>query len=257
MRNAGGASKPLATARGRGVPGLDDQPEFGFRFHAENDTAGLTPRLSRISADWTAPYRCCTVICMASITRHISLTEEIAPYARDRRYAVPRQFCSTVRDDDLSLELEVDIEMVGDDPHCRRLEVRALDGSEITGATLRRIPVARLIGILLANAAWKVTGPATFQTGMLDSERAEFYERYASNVRRPRRGSPVSDDHLGRVAELYRAALERGDPPTQTIADEMHAARSTAARWVAQARERGHLGPSLPGRAGEAPRKEN
>jgi hypothetical protein len=50
---------------------------------------------------------------------------------------------------------------------------------------------------------------------------------------------------------VYRAAVENGDPPTQTIADVMHASRPTAARWVAKARERGMLGESLPGKAGE------
>jgi hypothetical protein len=187
-----------------------------------------------------------------SITVDHPPTEEIAPYARDRRYAVPLRFRATARDDDRPVELEMDIEMTGDEPHCRRLEIRVLDDGEITGDTLRRIPMKRLVDILVTLAAFKVTGPATMQTGMPTAERAEFYDRYVSNARRPRRGSPITDDHLGQVAEIYRAALKRGDPPTQTIAKQMHAARSTAARWVALARERGHLGASLPGRAGEA-----
>jgi hypothetical protein len=88
------------------------------------------------------------------------------------------------------------------------------------------------------------------------AERATFYERYAKDARRPRRGSPVTDEHLRRVAALYRAALERGDPPTQTVGDEMHAGRSTAARWVAKARERGLLGEALPGKAGEREKEQ-
>lgn len=187
-----------------------------------------------------------------SIKTHISLTDEIAPYPRDRRYAVPRRFKSTARDDDLGIEVKFDTEI--DDhghPRCRQLEIRALGDSEITGDTLRRIPVGRWLGVLMAAAAWKVTGPTTMQTGMPRSERAAFYERYAQGARQGRQGTPVGDDHLRQVAELYRAALDRKDPPTQTIADEMHAARSTAARWVAKARERGILGPALPGQAGE------
>jgi hypothetical protein len=187
-----------------------------------------------------------------SITTHNHLSDEIAPYPHDRRYAVPRRFVSTVRDKDLSVEVEMETEV--DDrgrPHCRRLEVRPLDHAEVTGDTLRRIPIARWLGFLMTEAMWRVTAPGEMQTGMLQAERAEFYERYAQGARRPRSGSPITADHLCKVAELYRAALERGDPPTQTVADEMYAARSTAARWVAKARERGLLGPSLPGRAGE------
>lgn len=82
--------------------------------------------------------------------------------------------------------------------------------------------------------------------------KASSCDRYAKGGRRPRQGSPVTDHQLGEVAQLYRAAIAQGVPPTQTIADEMHAARSTAARWVGKARERGFLGAALPGRAGEA-----
>jgi hypothetical protein len=103
----------------------------------------------------------------------------------------------------------------------------------------------------MTNAAWKVTGPGEFQTGMAHGERAEFYERYGQGTRRSRSGSPLTAEHLSEVAERYRKALKQGLPPTQTVADEMHAARSTAARWVAKARERGLLGPARRGRAGE------
>jgi hypothetical protein len=82
-------------------------------------------------------------------------------------------------------------------------------------------------------------------------ERDALEERFG---RRPRRGSPITDANLNAVAERYREALERGDPPTQSVARELNVARSTAARWVTKARERGFLGPALQGRAGEAER---
>lgn len=204
--------------------------------------------------NWTVPYRFSTVLSMTlSIKTHVGLTDEIALYPRDRRYAVPRRFTSTVRDDDLGVEVEVDTE-VDDrgDPHCRRLEIRALGDEAVTWETLRRVPLGRWLRHLMTQAAWKVTGPTTMQTGMSRDERVGFYEQYAKGGRRPRQGSPLTDEHLRRVADLYRAALERGDAPTQTIAHEMHAARSTAARWVAMARERGLLGPAKRGQAGEA-----
>jgi hypothetical protein len=84
------------------------------------------------------------------------------------------------------------------------------------------------------------------------NERLRFYEQYAEGARAPRRGSPITDENLRQVAEVYRAALERGDPPTETVANVLNVARSTAARWVSKARERDFLGPAMRGRAGEA-----
>jgi hypothetical protein len=183
--------------------------------------------------------------------RIIQTGEEIAPYAKDRRYAVPRLFTAIVQGE--SVEVEFDVEMDGDRPCCRRLEVRALGGAEITGDTLRRIPVGRILGEALTLAAWRVERPGVAVNPIpAAAERLAFYEEHASSARRPRRGSPVTEEHLAQVAALYRAALDRGDAPTQAVAETMHAARSTAARWVGMARSRGLLGASIPGRAGEA-----
>jgi hypothetical protein len=98
----------------------------------------------------------------------------------------------------------------------------------------------------------QLAGDLGSQHATTSADRDAFYERYRRGARRPRRGSPVSDANLRQVADLYRAAFRRGDPPTRTIADEMHIARSTAARWVAKARDRGMLGPAMQGKAGEA-----
>jgi hypothetical protein len=167
-------------------------------------------------------------------------------------FAVPRRF--TARGETVSLDVEVDTDGT---VACRAIEVRAADGEAVTGETLRRLPVAKLTRQAVAGAArlyQPVTdgGPPIFHlTGAPVRAHADFYNSYTRDARRPRRGSPLTPQHLAQVAALYRAALQRGDPPTQTIASEMHAARSTAARWVALAREQGLLGASLPGQAGE------
>jgi len=82
-------------------------------------------------------------------------------------------------------------------------------------------------------------------------ERAAFYDRLADGARGPRRGSPITEEHLVKVGTIHRAAVKQGDPPTQAVADAMHAARSTAARWVMLARKGGFLAPAIRGRAGE------
>lgn len=157
---------------------------------------------------------------------------------------------------------EVEFDVVIDDrgtPQCRRLEVRTEDGS-VGGEMLRRIPVARLLRMAVTAAARKLEPKREGEPDpdepwvrdMPSTERMEFYRDYAKGARAPRRGSLLTDENLRQVAELYRAAIKRGDPPTQMVAEAMHVARSTAARWVGKARERGFLGPSMRGRAGEA-----
>jgi hypothetical protein len=65
------------------------------------------------------------------------------------------------------------------------------------------------------------------------------------------RGTPLPDAFVRDVAEVYRTALQLGDPPTQTVADVKGGApRPTAAAWVREARKRGHLAEATPGRAG-------
>ena len=72
---------------------------------------------------------------------------------------------------------------------------------------------------------------------------------YAEATKRRRRR--VIDDALMRkVAATYKAALAAGEGPTQAIAHQEYVSRSTASRWVKEARKAGHLGPATPRRAG-------
>jgi hypothetical protein len=86
------------------------------------------------------------------------------------------------------------------------------------------------------------------QIARLTSDRA-----YA--VTRPRRRRVATSDHLRQVAEVYRAALSDGEPPTLAVAERFSTSHSNAARWVRQAREAGHLGAAIGPRAGEAREK--
>ena len=61
----------------------------------------------------------------------------------------------------------------------------------------------------------------------------------------------VTDDRLREVAQLYRVAHERGDHPTQAVADALNFSRAYASRLVMRAREASYLGPTEPGKAGE------
>ena len=72
----------------------------------------------------------------------------------------------------------------------------------------------------------------------------------AINARKTSRNR-ITEEHLARVAAVYRQAIDEGVPPKQAVASELHASTSTAGRWINLARQRGILGPTLPGKKGE------
>lgn len=57
------------------------------------------------------------------------------------------------------------------------------------------------------------------------------------------------NESLGRVSFEYQRAVREGRPPTQAVVDALGLTRSTAGRWIAQARREGFLEPATPGRA--------
>ena len=60
----------------------------------------------------------------------------------------------------------------------------------------------------------------------------------------------LDDDFFRQIAQEYRAQGGRGT--TRAIANAHGVGRSTAALWIHRAREKGFLGPALPGKPGEA-----
>jgi hypothetical protein len=62
-----------------------------------------------------------------------------------------------------------------------------------------------------------------------------------------------TSDVLEHIAAIYRVARVFGVAPTLAVQTEMDLPRSTATRWLALAREQGHLGSAEIGRAGGRP----
>lgn len=174
---------------------------------------------------------------------------------RDGR-AVPQRFVAETE----AIRLEIEIDLTTRRPRAISLEIRAPEGGHLTSGDLR-VPVARLVRQAVAGAVQAVPEGMVDQRTLLAAilkktrlqaeEDAAFYDAYTGDGRTPRQGSPITDKQLREVASHYRDALARSSAPTQTIADEMHVSRPTAARWIARARERGFLGPAYRGRAGE------
>ena len=166
-------------------------------------------------------------------------------------FAVPQHFFA----DSDAITLEIKISDRGE-PRCVGISVHDEDG--VTGEALRGIPVARLVKEAFAAAAVRYGpieegGESILRViGTTAEDRAAFYDRFAKDARQPRSGSPLTHEHLQQVATIYREAVKRGDPPTQTVAEVMNVTRPTAGRWVGEARKRKLLGPAKRGRAGEA-----
>jgi hypothetical protein len=176
-------------------------------------------------------------------------------FALDADYALPRHFWITYTlEGDERLRLDVAVDDRGS-AHCTRIEVLASDESGITTETLRGVPVARLLRLGTTAALMKyersADGDVIGFARTDNEEKRQFYQRY-SQARRPKQGSAITDEQLEQVATVYRRAVEDGKRPTEIVGETMNVARSTAARWITRARERGFLGPALRGRAGEA-----
>jgi len=92
---------------------------------------------------------------------------------------------------------------------------------------------------------------------VLDWDPDKFKQRVGELQRLRRRGRRGMDKDFYRgIAEEYRGLLERGERPTTGIARAHGVGRSTASRWVRDARDRGLLGEALPRRAGEQPKED-
>ena len=160
-------------------------------------------------------------------------------------------------------------------PVCTELECeRQPGGPPITQAVLHTIPVAPYLRKAMEYTAFRFTrleeegwgepidvdaAPAwKYDTASRPGSSREVRDAARaiarSKLRQPRRGIPLSDDELREVATIYRGALAEGRRPTKAVMQAMHVGRATASRWLARARQRGHLGNvPRPGVAGETP----
>jgi len=130
-------------------------------------------------------------------------------------------------------------------PVCTRLTLVADHRDPLTSTRIR-IPLRELVEELV-----NALGSQDVETGELDREgfAREFAEALES---KPQPGKKLSDEFLAQVATVYRYAL-RKEPrsPTAAVGEAFDVSRSTAARWLVEARRRRLLGDAVRGRAGE------
>jgi hypothetical protein len=158
---------------------------------------------------------------------------------------LPERLSATVAPetgDDLPYAVELDIVLVSGRYRVAALTLRQItDGPPITSAGLRDISINDLILHAVAPLALDskdlkppVHGPAAFA----DAGPADVADG-------------PTDRALQKVAAVYQLSYACGLRPAKTVTETFGLSRSTAGRWITMARQRGFLGPTTRGRAGE------
>jgi hypothetical protein len=134
-----------------------------------------------------------------------------------------------------------------------KLRLADLRVAEQTAESLRRIPLGRIETAVGANAQVQLMLAVGLNEEVPDEMFSAFTGKGIDEPRRYRLKRPATrrleDAFFQNVARAYRDALIRGLNPRQTLAADAGAAPDTVAGWVLQARRRGHLPPTQPGKA--------
>jgi hypothetical protein len=126
----------------------------------------------------------------------------------------------------------------------------------LTPEFVRTVPINRIQ--IAVNASEWVTAQLALQLAdSIEPPPSEGFLRAMSgfghapeppiSLKRPA-GKRLSDAWYGEVARAYKAAAARGLKPRTTIAHEAGVSLDVAGRWIYQARKRGHLPPTQPGK---------
>lgn len=133
---------------------------------------------------------------------------------------------------------------------CDQVLLTARHGEKLDGTL--RVPLNYFVRLAIAHAARRLPDKLPPSPSRRGDWRA-WWERLGNPpVPFERRKRAVDDKLLRSVADLYREALAKGlrNPVDYVKAELDPVSRSTAGRWVMEARKRGHLGPARPRIAG-------
>ncbi len=121
---------------------------------------------------------------------------------------------------------------------------------------LRRIPVRRILLAVAASESLRDKLAARYDEEAPDTTSPDFMPAFNGyvvpepppvKIRRPA-GRNLPDEFYATVGEAYRVAVERGEAPRTTIAESAGVSNEVAGRWVRQARKRGYLPSTEPGK---------
>lgn len=153
---------------------------------------------------------------------------------------VPAMAVARVADPNSAFDVELTIEaspMVGDElgtVQCRSVTINS-KSVPLTSELLRQVPVATYVRAAMSEMHSTTSGSRDYL--------------FADDIRNLADKGPIPET-LERVAYVYRLAAVSGEKPVTMVQKTFDVAPGTASRWVALARERGHLGPTRRGKAG-------
>jgi hypothetical protein len=173
---------------------------------------------------------------------HITTLNESALIRAGASAAIPPLFTAEIDDPAQPYSLELRVRTVqGRKPEVIELLLAARGDdveSRITTEGLRGVHLAKALDLALSKAL------------RVDESDAP---KSSPDARRPKRGVAVSDEFLQRVADIYRSAVAGGSrSPVNEVALQLGSSRSTAGRWVVQARRANILRAAMGTRAGES-----
>jgi hypothetical protein len=114
-----------------------------------------------------------------------------------------------------------------------------------SNALLRDVPLARIEAA--ANADPKIREWLEQGTDEETVKRARRVAAERPRLKRPA-GRRLDDDFFKCVAAAYLGAVANGLPPAKTLATDSDTPPGTVNRWIAEARDRGHLESTEPGK---------
>jgi hypothetical protein len=146
--------------------------------------------------------------------------------------------------------LRMQFEVIDGAPQCVDVQITRVPGGRAVQASDLR--VASRVEDWTRGAAALVAEPMVERSGgavaTTPSRSASDAKAALAAIARSRRNK-ITDQFLRRVAEVYRAHVE--DAPTAAVAEQFNVSHRTAGDYLRQARERGHLGAAIKGKAGE------
>jgi len=155
---------------------------------------------------------------------------------------IPERFEAQIGGDELPFDVDMRCEVVCGRPVCRELRLVAREGGPpVTSRDLRAIPIGRLIAHAAAANAGTITALPDGSRAWEPRSGVVTVERDDVEAPRRGRGLPAPADQLYRtVARVYRDAAPSGRP-VKAVEQHGNVSRSTAKRWIAEARRRGLL----------------
>lgn len=161
-----------------------------------------------------------------------------------------------VDDPALPYVLQITVRVVHGKPVCQSLAASRREGGRpVTRRGLNSLPVEHLVREIAVSAALKMeTGPGYVAYDPITESNERAAARRQLAPPRGRQPDPAAHDALVRqVVDAYRDLLdEKIWKPKPIIANEFSISQSYVAALLREARQRGWLGPAIPGRAGES-----